>query len=36
MSDEPLVNISVEATALPLVQAWAAELGGVFVADCED
>jgi hypothetical protein len=30
-SDEPIVNVSVEAAGLPLVQEWAAELGGVFV-----
>lgn len=35
ISDEPLVNVSVEAVALLLVQEWAAELHGVFVADSE-
>jgi hypothetical protein len=35
MSHEPLVNVSVERTGLPLVQAWASELGGVFVPDSD-
>src|SRR5688572_20756537 len=30
MSDEPLVNVGVEPSAMPLVLAWAAELGGEF------
>lgn len=30
MSAEPLVNVSVEPPAIPLVHQWAAELGGVF------
>ena len=30
MSEEPLVNVSVEASALPLVREWAAALGGEF------
>jgi hypothetical protein len=34
-SEEPLVNVSVEPAGLPLVQEWAAELRGVFVADSE-
>ena len=28
--DDPQVDVSVERSALPLVQQWAAELGGVF------
>jgi hypothetical protein len=35
MSDEPLVNVSVEPAGLPLVQAWASELGGMFVPDSD-
>jgi hypothetical protein len=30
MSDEPLVNLTVESSALPLVREWAAALGGEF------
>ena len=30
MSDEPLVNVSVEVSALPLVREWAEALGGEF------
>jgi hypothetical protein len=30
MSEEPLVNVSVEPSALPLVLEWAKELGGEF------
>jgi hypothetical protein len=30
MSDEPLVNVSIEPAALHLVLEWAAALGGVF------
>jgi hypothetical protein len=30
MSDEPLVNVSVESSGLSLVRAWAAALGGEF------
>jgi len=30
MSDEPLVNLSVEPSAMRFVQEWAAELGGEF------
>jgi hypothetical protein len=31
--DDPLVNVSVERTALPLVQRWGAELGGILRED---
>lgn len=31
--DEPLVNVSVERLALPLILQWAAELGGEFHED---
>ena len=34
-SEEPLVNVSVESAGLPLVQEWARELGGAFVADAD-
>jgi hypothetical protein len=30
MSEEPLVNVSVEVSALPLVREWAEALGGEF------
>jgi hypothetical protein len=30
MSEEPLVNVSVEPSAMPLVLEWAKELGGEF------
>jgi hypothetical protein len=33
MSEEPLVNVSVEPSALPLVREWAAALGGEFRQD---
>jgi hypothetical protein len=33
MSDEPLVNVSVDPAGLPLVQEWASALRGVFVPD---
>jgi hypothetical protein len=32
-SEEALVNVSVEPSALPLVQEWAVELGGEFRPD---
>jgi hypothetical protein len=32
-SEEPLINVSVEASGLPLVQELASALGGTFVAD---
>jgi hypothetical protein len=35
MSEEPLVNVSVELAGLSLVKEWAAELHGVFVANPE-
>jgi hypothetical protein len=35
MSDEPLVNVSVEPAAMHFVKAWAESLGGEFVADSE-
>ena len=34
-SEGPLVNVSVESAGLSLVQEWARELGGTFVADSE-
>ena len=34
-SEEPFVYVSVEPAGLPLVQEWAAKLGGAFVADSE-
>jgi hypothetical protein len=33
MSDEPLVTVSIERSALALVLQWAAELGGEFRQD---
>ena len=33
MSDDAVVNVSVEPSALPLVMEWAAELGGKFQAE---
>lgn len=33
MSDQPLINVSIERSALPLVLQWAAELGGEFRED---
>ena len=33
MSEEPLVNVSMEPSALPLVLEWAAEIGGEFQPD---
>ena len=35
MSDEALVNVSVEPSALPLVEQWAAALGGEFHAEAD-
>lgn len=36
MSEEPLVNVSVEPAAQPLVREWAAALGGEFRADSSE
>jgi hypothetical protein len=33
MSEEPLVNVSIEPSGLPLVAEWAAALGGEFRPD---
>lgn len=33
MSEEPLVNVSVESSILPLVNEWAAAMGGEFRSD---
>ena len=30
MSEEPLINVIVEPSAMPLVEEWAAAMGGVF------
>lgn len=30
MSEEPLVNVSIEPSAMPLVEQWAAAMGGEF------
>jgi hypothetical protein len=35
MSEEPLVNVSIEPSGLPLVLAWAAALGGEFRPDAD-
>jgi hypothetical protein len=33
MSDEPMVNVSIEPSALPLVREWAVSMGGEFRPD---
>ena len=33
MSEEPLVNVSLEPASLPLAEQWAASMGGVFRPD---